>query len=156
MAVYVAESSRLGLQTLNIEEHLESYHWLMSNEMSMIWSMRKPSASIAESLENMRNHRPTPDKPWNERWAIMLKSEKYDEKPKMIGVVGIVREPELGYRIHPDFWGKGYMSEALTMFLQMWWALEVSQKYSQLIAAADGKSREYTDSNQAWIHERRI
>ncbi|MBV36843.1 MAG: hypothetical protein CMP47_15545, partial [Rickettsiales bacterium] len=134
---FAAESSRLGLQPLDIEEHLESYHLLMSNELSMRWSMRKPSTSISESLENMRNHRPTPDKPWNQRWAIMLKGLKEDEKPKMIGVVGIVREAELGYRIHPDFWGKGFMSEALTMFLEMWWALQVSQKYDRLIAAAD-------------------
>ncbi|KAH7409351.1 GNAT domain-containing protein [Cadophora sp. MPI-SDFR-AT-0126] len=135
MVVFAAESDRLCLQTLNVEEHLDSYHLLMSNELSMKWSMRKPTTSISESLENMRNHRPTPDKPWNERWAIMLKG--VNGRPKMIGVVGIVREAELGYRIHPDFWGKGYMSEALTMFLDMWWALEVSQKYSRLIAAAD-------------------
>ena len=38
MAVFAAESSRLGLQPLDIEEHLESYHWLMSNELSMRWS----------------------------------------------------------------------------------------------------------------------
>lgn len=38
MAVFAAESSRLGLQPLDIEEHLESYHLLMSNELSMRWS----------------------------------------------------------------------------------------------------------------------
>lgn len=37
----------------------------------------------------------------------------------MIGVIGIVREQEIGYRIHPDFWGKGFMSEALKMFIEM-------------------------------------
>lgn len=96
----------------------------MPSNLPKVNSMRKPTTSISESLENMRNHRPTPDKPWNQRWAIMLKGLKEDEKPKMIGVVGIVREAELGYRIHPDFWGKGFMSEALTMFLEMWWALQ--------------------------------
>lgn len=40
-------------------------------------------------------------------------------KLRMIGVIGIVREQEIGYRIHPDFWGKGFMSEALKMFIEM-------------------------------------
>ena len=42
----------------------------------------------------------------------------------MIGVIGIVREQEIGYRIHPDFWGKGFMSEALKMFIEMFWGME--------------------------------
>ncbi|KAG4442045.1 hypothetical protein IFR05_002439 [Cadophora sp. M221] len=137
MAVYAAESSRLYLQTLSIDDHLESYHRLASNDASMMWSMRKPDISIAESLQTMRKHLPTPEQPWNERWAIMLKGEMEGVKPKMIGVVGIVREVEIGYRLLPDYWGKGYMSEALTMFLAMWWDLDVSQKYMRLIAAAD-------------------
>lgn len=86
--------------------------------------MRKPDATIAESLQNMRKHLPTPEEPWNERWAIMLKGEGKGVRPKMIGVVGIVREVEIGYRLHPDYWGKGYMTEALTMFLAMWWDLD--------------------------------
>ncbi len=72
----------------------------------------------------MHEYTPTLEKPWNQRWAIMLKDADNNGKPKLIGVVGVVREPEIGYRIHPDYWGKGYMSEALTMFLKMWWALE--------------------------------
>ncbi|KAH7336268.1 GNAT domain-containing protein [Rhexocercosporidium sp. MPI-PUGE-AT-0058] len=137
MVIYAAKSSRLFLETMSIDDHSESYHWLMSNEASMMWSVRKPDATKAESLENMRKYLPSPDEPWNERWVIMLKGEKEDVKPKMIGTVGIVREVEIGYRIHPDYWGKGYMSEALTMFLDMWWGLGVSQKYTRLAAAAD-------------------
>lgn len=53
----------------------------------------------------------------------MLKSSVEGEKPKLIGVMGVVREAEIGYRIHPDFQRKGYMPEALVMFLKMWWAL---------------------------------
>lgn len=45
-------------------------------------------------------------------------------KLRMIGVIGIVREQEIGYRIHPDFWGKGFMSEALNMFIEMFWGME--------------------------------
>lgn len=46
------------------------------------------------------------------------------EKPKMIGVMGTPRRAEIGYKLHPNYWGKGYMSEALTLFLKMFWESE--------------------------------
>lgn len=79
---------------------------------------------------------PTPEQPWNQRWAIMLKpstksiiadgsnSHLKAEKPKMIGIVGTPRKGELAYKINPDYWGKGYMSETLTIFLKMFWESE--------------------------------
>jgi len=30
-------------------------------------------------------------------------------------------EPELGFGLHPDFWGKGYATEALKGFLEYYW-----------------------------------
>jgi hypothetical protein len=47
----------------------------------------------------------------------------------MIGTVGVVRLPgdaffdsaEIAYGIHSDFWGKGYASEALGMFVGLYW-----------------------------------
>jgi ribosomal-protein-alanine N-acetyltransferase len=85
---------------------------------------------------------PTEAEPWNERWAILLRStsetsfdetaevpeqEKEQRKAgqlRMIGAIGIVREQEIGYRLHPDFWGKGFMTEALAMFIEMWWGMK--------------------------------
>lgn len=46
-------------------------------------------------------------------------------KRRMIGAVGAPRnEPagaEIGYKLHPDFWGRGYMSEALRLFIGLYW-----------------------------------
>lgn len=42
----------------------------------------------------------------------------------MIGTIAFPREQEIGYKLHPDYWGKGYMSEALKMFLEMFWNAE--------------------------------
>lgn len=107
---------------------------------------------------------PTPEKPWNRRWAILVKpvgvvggggeyvvggeavtvtgngssgdsnsdphskvekvKKKKGVKHKMIGIVGMPREGELAYKIHPDHWGKGYMAETMRMFLGMLWESE--------------------------------
>jgi len=82
---------------------------------------------------------PTLEKPWNERWAILLRPEYEDkvagimpessrgeaeQKPRMIGLIGVVREQELGYKMNPDYWGKGYMTEALVMMSNLFWEME--------------------------------
>lgn len=41
---------------------------------------------------------------------------------KMIGVIGIVCEQETGYKLHPEFWGRGFMSEALRAFIQLFFS----------------------------------
>jgi hypothetical protein len=38
MSIYAAESERLWLQSLNIDEHLDDYFEIMSNPKSMEWS----------------------------------------------------------------------------------------------------------------------
>ena len=39
------------------------------------------------------------------------------------GKVGAYRLPEFGYILHPDFWGQGYASEALSAFLSHLWRM---------------------------------
>lgn len=49
-----------------------------------------------------------------------------DPTQKVIGAVGInclVPSPSVGYGIHPDFWGKGYTSEAVAAVVDAWWKL---------------------------------
>lgn len=98
----------------------------------------------------IQNSRPTPEAPWNRRWAIMLKSSVHstsqtpseagdsgEVKAKLIGTIGTPRKAEVGYKLHPEYWGKGYMSEALEMFLEMWWGMEgMSSCLSPMIPCA--------------------
>lgn len=85
---------------------------------------------IQESITLIHKSQPTPEKPWNNRWAILLRPDpsapppEGNQKPKMIGVVGTPRESEVAYKLHPDYWGKGYMSEALAMFIKLFWQSE--------------------------------
>ncbi|CEO60207.1 hypothetical protein PMG11_04845 [Penicillium brasilianum] len=50
-----------------------------------------------------------------------------DPAQKVIGSLGINAldpSPSIGYGIHPDFWGKGYISEAVAGVIDAWWKLE--------------------------------
>lgn len=62
--------------------------------------------------------------------------EARGEKLRLIGQVGVVHvepEPDLGYMIHPDFWGQGFATEAVRGCLEYWWSLPRRE---------DGKGRE--------------
>ena len=75
----------------------------------------------------MQESVPTTENPWNQIWAILLRplpGSQEKSKPRMIGMIGILREHEIGYKLHSDFWGKGYMTEALRIFIDMYWEME--------------------------------
>ena len=81
----------------------------------------------------MLSRMPSPEKPWIEIYAILLRSSQSPEaqgKPRMIGTVGAPRvseeldAAEIGYGLHPDFWGFGYMPEALSLFIGLYWSPE--------------------------------
>jgi RimJ/RimL family protein N-acetyltransferase len=71
-----------------------------------------------------------------ENYGIMLKhststsasigEEANEEKEKMIGILGVPRlspdgaAAEVGYAILPEYWGRGFASEALVLF-QRWY-----------------------------------
>ena len=77
---------------------------------------------------------PSVEKPWVENYAILLRpfdNSSDSAKPRMIGTVGATRVTsvssdeyaiEIAYGLHSDYWGKGYMSEALGMFIKLYWA----------------------------------
>ncbi|KAH8684843.1 GNAT domain-containing protein [Tricladium varicosporioides] len=136
MELYVAESDRLWLQRLTIDEHLNDYHLLLTEPKSVFWSSKGPIKTHEETLLRLQQSSPTPGEPWKESFAILLRCPK-GQKPKMIGVVGTGRESEVGYKVHPDFSGKGYMTEALKLFTSLFFILEANKSFNRLNAAAD-------------------
>ena len=91
----------------------------------------------------MASRVPTPEKPWIENYAILLKSSisELSGKPKVIGAVGVPRDgpagAEIGYGLHPDYWGMGYMSEALQLFIGVYWGPGSTFGSSSLLCFCD-------------------
>ena len=88
--------------------------------------------SLEETRQLIYISTPTDIDPWKRVYAILLRPEASkqssdsttpteSEKPRMIGVLGTPHELELSYKLHPDFWGRGYMSEALKAFINLFW-----------------------------------
>lgn len=62
-----------------------------------------------------------PDSAPSACYAIMLPAEP---RPRMVGTCGVLRTApaELGYMVDCKYWGKGFASEAVSLFLPMYWA----------------------------------
>jgi [ribosomal protein S5]-alanine N-acetyltransferase len=97
----------------------------------------------------MLNRLPSAENPFIENYAIILKNKSEGgteaKKLDMIGVIGIPRlshagtAAEVGYGILPGFWGKGYASEALVLFVKHYFS-------------SDSKSAPYHNSNiSVWL-----
>ncbi|KAI4682148.1 uncharacterized protein J4E88_005037 [Alternaria novae-zelandiae] len=52
---------------------------------------------------------------WN--FAIVLLAPH--EGPHVIGLIGAVRAPEIGYMFNAEYWGRGYATEALEAFMPL-------------------------------------
>jgi RimJ/RimL family protein N-acetyltransferase len=59
------------------------------------------------------------DRPNNWNFAIELLEPSSASAPRVIGLVGAVRAPEIGYMLNSEYWGKGYATEALRAFLPL-------------------------------------
>jgi len=143
MTSFAAQSNRLGLQPLNVEDHVDVLFELSSDPRVMRWSTKASHTSIHDTVTLINASQPTQEMPWMKKYAIMLLQRDISggleaaSKPKMIGIIGTPREAEIGYKLSADYWGRGYMSEALALFVEMWWSHEENKIYTHLKALAD-------------------
>ncbi|MFS1514612.1 GNAT family protein [Chengkuizengella sp. SCS-71B] len=112
------ETKRLNLVKIETE-HIQSYYEIMSkNEVTKYYGMNslkniEEATKIVDLFENTFN------KSRGIRWGIVLK-----DLNRFIGTLGLnnldirTKKAEIGYELHPSFWGKGITAEAITEVLE--------------------------------------
>lgn len=89
--------------------------FLRSDDTVMKYIDREKTKTAEEAVAFIQKVNENIDKNESVMWAISLK----DNPDKLIGNIGFWRiinkhyRSEIGYMLHPDFWGKGIMKEAL-------------------------------------------
>ena len=89
--------------------------FLRSDETVMKYIDREKPKSLEEAIAFIQKVNVNIDKHESIMWAIALQ----DKPDTLIGNIGFWRiinqhyRSEIGYMLHPDFWGKGIMKEAL-------------------------------------------
>ncbi|PQE04879.1 hypothetical protein CJF30_00004666 [Rutstroemia sp. NJR-2017a BBW] len=148
MSPYAAESERLWLEPLSPEKHMDEYHEMMIHPQTLAFSTR--CTTIEQSRAYMLERLPHAEKPWIENYAILLRPDPASghengngpAKPRFIGAVGVIRfeegsGAEVGYGIHPEYQRKGYATEALRLFVELYWSRKREGDWNTLVAAVD-------------------
>ena len=114
----VKHTERLILREIGYLDATEVYT-LRSDPRVMTYLDRNPDASVEVTYQFIARLKDGQQKHDGIVWGISLKND-----PKLIGTAGywrIIREhdrAEIGYTLHPDHQGKGYMQEALTAIFE--------------------------------------
>ncbi|KAH6710993.1 GNAT domain-containing protein [Leptodontidium sp. 2 PMI_412] len=142
MTKNAAQSERLWLQPMNVEDHLEGYHALVTDELVTKWSSDSGPRSLDRTKEKLISRMPSDEKPWMEMYAILLRPSGA-EPATFIGAMGIIRlsedeeAAEVGYGILPDHRGKGYAPEALKLLADYYWTSERKLQKEKLHAGTE-------------------
>ena len=111
-------TKRLHLREITPEDAPAIFSYFSNHEVTKYYGM-EPLTTI-EQAEHLVSHFSTiyaQNK--GMRWAIELK-----EQSGLIGTIGINllsishKRAEVGYELHPDYWGKGLVGEALEAVVQ--------------------------------------
>lgn len=104
-AMTVLKTARLKLRRARLDD-IDAMHAILSHPVAMRYWSTLPHTSIEESrawLESMI------DAPPDESDDFIV-----EQDGSVIGKAGFWRFPEIGYILHPDAWGKGLATEALS------------------------------------------
>lgn len=111
------ETERLYLKEIE-KQYEHAYYDIMSRKDVTAYYGMDPLESIDQAKQMIQSFKKTFMNHRGIRWGLILK-----ENEKFIGTVGLnnlvlhSKRAEIGYEIHPDFWRKGYTSEAILAVL---------------------------------------
>jgi ribosomal-protein-alanine N-acetyltransferase len=124
--------------------NMTDYYLLFANSMAGQWLEKKEAHTwIKNALEAADNYNFVIELLPQSASASASVSEPEPPEPPtneqvMIGSIGLHRGTEVGYMFHPDYWGKGYATEALSAFVSKVW--EMLPQVEKLGALTDNEN----------------
>ncbi|KAI1185751.1 acetyltransferase domain-containing protein [Nemania serpens] len=127
----VTKTARLLLRALT-QDDLAALHELRTNAGFMSeTSLGKPDSTMAETQASLTELIITPSSSSSSSRPHFVFGVFVAETDELIGDAGIhtIRGgsgggwPEIGYKLHPARWGRGYVTEAMRGILKAWWEL---------------------------------
>lgn len=91
-------------------DDLEAFSAIMSNPLGMRYWSTLPHASVEVTRAWLRR--------MIERTATGGEDFAIEFEGRVIGDVGAGRLPEFGFMLHPEFWGRGFATEASAAFIK--------------------------------------
>lgn len=114
----VLETARFVLREIKQEDSRDLFHYFSSDEVTKFYDVESfTSVEQAEELIHRWNDRFNQEQAI--RWGITLKSEN-----KVIGTCGFHGwaknhyKAHIGYELAPEYWGRGYMTEAIQQIIE--------------------------------------
>ncbi|CZR51629.1 uncharacterized protein PAC_01506 [Phialocephala subalpina] len=150
-----AQTSRIYLEPLTLEKHLEDFHELWTSEEAVQWSTKLVMHNLEQTREFMPKTLNNEQNPEIDKFAIMLKDVPENTKAgievknakgeaKCIGITGTNRwSPqgmETGYCLNREYWGRGFATEAFALFLKWYWTFPQRQNIKFLVAKTDPRN----------------
>lgn len=112
------ETQRLLLREIRPED-IDSIYDCFSNAEAMKYYGQDPFTDKAQAINLINHFTSIHQEQKGMRWGIQLIGQD-----KLIGTIGFnlwtpkYRRAEIGYEIHPDFWGQGYATEIISEVIQ--------------------------------------
>ncbi|KAF2835137.1 acyl-CoA N-acyltransferase [Patellaria atrata CBS 101060] len=134
-------TKRLLLRPQRLED-ADDIFLLRSNALYTKFTGIKPETSVDQTREWITVRENDPD-----AWIFSIEllpteisnsdstQPSAAQKGRVIGGIGAYRVREVGYGLHPDFWGQGLATEALEAFLPIYWEHLLQQDNSGYIKA---------------------
>ena len=92
-----------------VRSDLAAVHAFMSSPLAMRYWSTLPHESIAATEPWFESQFFSGD-PARDEWVI-------EHERRVVGNIGIWNQPEFGFILHPDVWGRGFATEAATAFI---------------------------------------
>jgi RimJ/RimL family protein N-acetyltransferase len=91
-----------------------------------------PSPSLATTHAWITGCHALPNN-WNFAIELLPTPSSTSTSPRVIGLIGAVRAPEIGYMLNYTYWGKGYATEALQAFLPLFFGHYQEAEYAEAL-----------------------